>query len=122
MAPSELGLYTMIQRILNESGYKTNSVSTDEDGDSHRIDFSQECNNGNIHTCDGKITHIEGNRRGAQHEVNMTAQQIIEKWNQSADEYNQWDILGEDEKLEFAFLLGRKASDACGGCGMTMAM
>ena len=38
----------------------------------------------------------------------MTAQQIIEKWNQAADEYNQWDTLGEDEKLEFAFLLGRK--------------
>ena len=36
----------------------------------------------------------------------MTYKSIIKAWNQTADEYNQWDSLGEDEKVEFAFLVG----------------
>jgi hypothetical protein len=32
----------------------------------------------------------------------MTYPEIIEKWNAQADEYNQWDNLSEEEKIEFA--------------------
>lgn len=28
--------------------------------------------------------------------------EVIDKWNKQADEYNQWDELGEDEKIEWA--------------------
>lgn len=31
-----------------------------------------------------------------------TLDQIKEVWNSQADGYNQWDSLGEDEKIEFA--------------------
>ena len=31
--------------------------------------------------------------------------QVIDWWNAQADEYNQWDTLGEDEKIENAFYL-----------------
>ena len=36
----------------------------------------------------------------------MNYQQIIEAWNAQADERNQWDVLGEDEKVEFAARIG----------------
>ena len=36
----------------------------------------------------------------------MNYKQIIEAWNAQADEYNQWDDLGEDEKVEFAARAG----------------
>lgn len=39
----------------------------------------------------------------------MPVQQIIKKWNESADELNQWDSLSCDEQLEFAFVFGREA-------------
>jgi hypothetical protein len=32
--------------------------------------------------------------------------EIVKEWNEIADGYNQWDVLGEDEKVEFAFRLG----------------
>ena len=31
-----------------------------------------------------------------------TYQQVVAAWNAQADEYNQWDSLGEDEKIEWA--------------------
>lgn len=40
--------------------------------------------------------------------IGMTANQIIEKWNKNADQYNQWDDLSPDEQIEFAFSLGRE--------------
>jgi hypothetical protein len=33
----------------------------------------------------------------------MTYEEIKNKWNLLADEFNQWDSLGEDEKIEFAY-------------------
>jgi len=36
----------------------------------------------------------------------MTANEIISKWNAEADEFNQWDELCEDKKVEFAFKCG----------------
>lgn len=39
----------------------------------------------------------------------MQHSDIINAWNQLADEYNQWDNLGEDEKVEFAYKLGHVA-------------
>jgi hypothetical protein len=35
----------------------------------------------------------------------MNPQDIIESWNAQADEHNQWDYLGDDEKIEFAISL-----------------
>ena len=34
--------------------------------------------------------------------VPMTYDQVIAAWNAQADEYNQWDSIGEDEKIEWA--------------------
>lgn len=39
----------------------------------------------------------------------MTHQEIIDRWNAQADQFNQWDALGEDEKLEWAMALEREA-------------
>lgn len=39
----------------------------------------------------------------------MNRQEIIDSWNAQADEYNQWDDLGEDEKLEWAMQMEREA-------------
>ena len=36
----------------------------------------------------------------------MTYQEIVSEWNEQSDGYNQWDNLGEDEKIEFAYKLG----------------
>ena len=36
--------------------------------------------------------------------------EIIEKWNEGADEYNCWDELSEGEKAEFAYELGVKSA------------
>mgnify|MGYP001331154279 CR=1 FL=1 len=41
----------------------------------------------------------------------MTLNEIIDKWNESADEYNSWDELSEDEKVEFAYLLGKESQE-----------
>jgi len=56
---SDISFSAMIQKILSESGYKTSSIATDEDGYSHRINFSQEHNTGLIYTENGKITYID---------------------------------------------------------------
>ena len=32
----------------------------------------------------------------------MTYDQVVAAWNAQADEHNQWDSLGEDEKIEWA--------------------
>ena len=39
----------------------------------------------------------------------MNRQEIIDSWNAQADEYNQWDDLGEDEKLDWAMQMEREA-------------
>lgn len=31
-----------------------------------------------------------------------TYQKVVAAWNAQADEHNQWDSLGEDEKIEWA--------------------
>jgi uncharacterized coiled-coil DUF342 family protein len=36
----------------------------------------------------------------------MNLEQIKNKWNSEADEYNKWDSLGLDEQVEYAYLLG----------------
>lgn len=36
----------------------------------------------------------------------MSYVEIVKEWNEIADGYNQWSVLGEDEKIEFAFRLG----------------
>ena len=41
-----------------------------------------------------------------------TYQQIVASWNAQADEYNQWDALGEDEKIEFAVACAKAAPPA----------
>lgn len=37
----------------------------------------------------------------------MTYAEIVKQWNDNADELNQWSDLGEDEKIEFAYSLGK---------------
>ena len=32
----------------------------------------------------------------------LTYERVVAAWNTQADEYNQWDDLGEDEKIEWA--------------------
>ncbi len=39
--------------------------------------------------------------------VKINAESIAVAWNADADEYNQWDSLGEDEKIEIAAEYGR---------------
>ena len=39
----------------------------------------------------------------------MTHDEIIDAWNKQADYMNKWNYLGEDEKLEWAMKLERKA-------------
>lgn len=41
----------------------------------------------------------------------MTLAEIIDKWNEGADEYNCWDELSEEEKVEFAYNLGLKGKE-----------
>ncbi len=38
--------------------------------------------------------------------MKVTLENIIDKWNENADEYNCWDELDEHEKVEFAYELG----------------
>lgn len=42
----------------------------------------------------------------------ITHTEIIARWNAQADEHNQWDELGEDEKIEWAFACGASATNA----------
>ena len=42
----------------------------------------------------------------------MTYEEIKDAWNAQADEHNQWDELGEDEKVEWAFDCGAGLSMA----------
>ena len=39
----------------------------------------------------------------------MRHEDIVKKWNEAADEFNQWDNLGGEEQIEFAFVLGRES-------------
>jgi len=41
----------------------------------------------------------------------MNYKNIIEDWNSQADEYNQWDNLSEEEKVEFAYRCGHLSGD-----------
>ena len=36
--------------------------------------------------------------------------EVIDRWNAQADEYNQWDALGEDEKIEWAMQVAIEAT------------
>ncbi|MGH7745430.1 MAG: DUF551 domain-containing protein [Candidatus Dormibacteria bacterium] len=40
----------------------------------------------------------------------MNYNKVIDQWNAQADEYNQWDELGEDEKIEFALTCAQPAA------------
>ena len=42
-----------------------------------------------------------------------TYQEIVASWNAQADEYNQWDDLGEDEKIEWAVKYAVMQSGLC---------
>ena len=44
--------------------------------------------------------------------VPLTYQQVIAAWNAQADEHNQWDALGEDEKIEWAVACAKAAPQA----------
>ena len=39
-------------------------------------------------------------------------QQVVAAWNAQADEHNQWDALGEDEKIEWALKCADHFRDA----------
>ena len=41
-----------------------------------------------------------------------TYQQVVAAWNAQADETNQWDALGEDEKIEWALKCADQFRDA----------
>ena len=36
--------------------------------------------------------------------------EVVDLWNKQADEYNQWDELGEDEKIEWAMRVAIEAA------------
>lgn len=42
----------------------------------------------------------------------MTYDQVVAAWNAQADEHNQWDSLGEDEKIEWALKCADQFRDA----------
>ena len=44
----------------------------------------------------------------------LTYGQVIAAWNAQADEHNQWDALGEDEKIEWAVACAKAAPAAQG--------
>ena len=44
--------------------------------------------------------------------VPPTYQHVIASWNAKADEHNQWDALGEDEKIEWAVACAKAAPQA----------
>ena len=46
--------------------------------------------------------------------VAPTYDQVIAAWNAQADEHNQWDALGEDEKIEWAVACAKAAPAAQG--------
>lgn len=39
----------------------------------------------------------------------MEYKEIVESWNKESDEFNQWDSLGLDEQLKYAFNLRRRS-------------
>ena len=41
-----------------------------------------------------------------------TYQKVVAAWNAQADEHNQWDALGEDEKIEWAVACAKAAPQA----------
>ena len=57
---SDISFSAKVQTLLSESGYYTDSISTDEDGNSHRIKFDRSGNSGVIYTDNGLIVMIEG--------------------------------------------------------------
>ena len=59
---SDISFSAKVQTLLSESGYCTDSISTDEDGDSHRIKFDRPGNRGVVYTDNGLIVMIEGER------------------------------------------------------------
>lgn len=42
----------------------------------------------------------------------LTYEQVVVAWNAKADEHNQWDALGEDEKIEWAVTCAKAAPPA----------
>ena len=59
---SDISFSAKVQTLLSESGYCTDSISTDGDGNSHRIKFDRSGNSGVIYTDNGLIVMIEGER------------------------------------------------------------
>jgi len=57
---SDISFSAKVQTLLSESGYCTDSISTDEDGNGHRIKFTRSGNSGVIYTDNGLIVMIEG--------------------------------------------------------------
>lgn len=43
-------------------------------------------------------------------------EQVTHAWNAQADEHNQWDDLGEDEKIEWAAKYGAEQARVASGC------
>lgn len=43
-----------------------------------------------------------------------TYQKVVAAWNAQADEHNQWDALGEDEKIEWAVACAKAAPPTTG--------
>jgi len=41
----------------------------------------------------------------------MTYNEIVQAWNEQADEFNYWENLGEDEKIEFCIKVVEKRMD-----------
>lgn len=55
----DISFCSKIQKLLIASGFNTSSISSDEDGHEHCIKFSIGNCEGEIHSCCGKIVHIE---------------------------------------------------------------
>lgn len=65
------------------------------------------------------VAHLDGRMRAAQQEaqeqVALSYRHVVEAWNAQADEHNQWDNLGEDEKIEWAVKFAQAAPAAVAG-------
>jgi len=79
---------TLLQNILNHSGYQTSSFATDEDGYSHKIVFSRENNSGEIHTDNTGIVYIQETDKGEE----VGEEKIYSFIEDKKLEYSQMDI------------------------------
>ena len=56
---TDVNFSSRIQNLLSESGYKTSSIALDEEGNSHKITFKSENNEGEIYTEYSMIVYIK---------------------------------------------------------------